>query len=206
MGISIESRYTGSLLGLTIGDALGAPVEFMRPGTFKPISDMQGRGPFRLPAGYWQMIPLCPYVWQKAWLPAKNSMQTIKCNAIYAGFSQDIIVLKKSLWYRANNPQGTNLLLSHWWCQKMRANTHPKRRERFPDASGTYSIILLQWHWKAIFFSGESSRTTHPSQVCIDACRLFGRFIWQALHGASKDEIFVLVHAYANEDKISIPI
>ena len=52
MGISIESRYTGSLLGLTIGDALGAPVEFMRPGTFKPISDMQGRGPFRLPAGY----------------------------------------------------------------------------------------------------------------------------------------------------------
>lgn len=49
----IEYRYTGSLLGLAIGDAIGAPVEFMRPGTFKPVSDMQGGGHFRLPPGYW---------------------------------------------------------------------------------------------------------------------------------------------------------
>lgn len=35
----------------------------------------------------------------------------------------------------------------------------------------------------------------------MDACRVFGGFIWQAVHGVSKDEIFVFAHEYANEDK-----
>lgn len=41
MNNSIESRYAGSLLGLAVGNALGAPVEFMKPGTFKAVSNMQ---------------------------------------------------------------------------------------------------------------------------------------------------------------------
>lgn len=53
MWISIEYRYTASLLGLTIVDALGAPVEFRKPGTFKAVSDMQEGDHFRLPPGYW---------------------------------------------------------------------------------------------------------------------------------------------------------
>lgn len=94
MNNSIESRYAGSLLGLAVGNALGAPVEFMKPGTFKAVSNMQ-------------------------------------------------------------------------YC----------------------------------LFSGESLRATHASQVCVDACRLFGGFIRQALRGASKDEIFVFTHTYANKNK-----
>lgn len=54
---------------------------------------------------------------------------------------------------------------------------------------------------KAVFFSGESSRITHASQVCIDTCRLFGGFIWQALHGASKDELFIFARSQVNEVK-----
>lgn len=41
MNNSIESRYAGALLGLAVGNALGAPVEFMKPGTFKAVSNMQ---------------------------------------------------------------------------------------------------------------------------------------------------------------------
>jgi hypothetical protein len=39
-------RYRGALLGLAVGDALGTTLEFKAPGTFKPITDMIGGGPF----------------------------------------------------------------------------------------------------------------------------------------------------------------
>ena len=40
-----------------------------------------------------------------------------------------------------------------------------------------------------IHFAGESSRTTHGAQECVDACRLFAVMIHLALIGANKEEI-----------------
>ena len=42
----LRGRYHGALLGLAAGDALGTTLEFKSPGTFKPLSDMVGGGPF----------------------------------------------------------------------------------------------------------------------------------------------------------------
>lgn len=41
------------LLGLAIGDALGAAVEFQAPGTFEPVTEYRGGGPHGLEAGEW---------------------------------------------------------------------------------------------------------------------------------------------------------
>ena len=41
-----RERYQGCLLGLVIGDALGTTLEFQPPGSFAPIQDMMGGGPF----------------------------------------------------------------------------------------------------------------------------------------------------------------
>ncbi|MGH7464336.1 MAG: ADP-ribosylglycohydrolase family protein, partial [Longimicrobiales bacterium] len=46
-------RTRGALLGLAVGDALGATVEFMSPGTFEPVTDMIGGGPHGLQPGEW---------------------------------------------------------------------------------------------------------------------------------------------------------
>ena len=46
-------RYRGALLGLAAGDALGTTVEFSHPGTFKPLTDIVGGGPFDLEPGQW---------------------------------------------------------------------------------------------------------------------------------------------------------
>ena len=46
-----SARYRGCLLGLAVGDAVGTAVEFRRRGTFEPVSDMVGGGPFRLRPG-----------------------------------------------------------------------------------------------------------------------------------------------------------
>src|SRR5207249_5871750 len=43
------SQYRGCLLGLACGDAVGTTVEFCERGSFAPVTDMVGGGPFRLP-------------------------------------------------------------------------------------------------------------------------------------------------------------
>ena len=42
-----------ALLGLAVGDAVRTTLEFQPPGTFVPISDMVGGGPFALAPGQW---------------------------------------------------------------------------------------------------------------------------------------------------------
>ena len=46
-------RYRGCLLGLACGDAVGTTVEFSARGTFAPVTDLVGGGPFGLVAGEW---------------------------------------------------------------------------------------------------------------------------------------------------------
>ena len=46
-------RVRGALIGLAVGDAVGTTVEFKPPGTFEPVTDMVGGGPFRLRPGEW---------------------------------------------------------------------------------------------------------------------------------------------------------
>ena len=50
---TLADRYRGALLGLAAGDALGTTLEFKPPGTFEPILDMVGGGPFNLQPGQW---------------------------------------------------------------------------------------------------------------------------------------------------------
>src|SRR5262249_31546545 len=51
--MELIERYRGSLLGLAAGDALGTTLEFRRPGSFSPIDDIVGGGPFGLRPGEW---------------------------------------------------------------------------------------------------------------------------------------------------------
>jgi ADP-ribosylglycohydrolase len=51
--MELSERFRGALLGLAVGDALGTALEFKRPGTFSPITNLVGGGPFRLKPGQW---------------------------------------------------------------------------------------------------------------------------------------------------------
>jgi len=51
--ITLKSRYGGCLCGLAVGDAVGTTVEFKPRGSFAPVSDMVGGGPFGLQPGQW---------------------------------------------------------------------------------------------------------------------------------------------------------
>ena len=49
----MKNRMRGALLGLAVGDALGAAIEFMEPGSFEPVCGYRGDGPHGLQAGEW---------------------------------------------------------------------------------------------------------------------------------------------------------
>lgn len=49
----MKDRAIGAFIGLAIGDALGAPVEFMQRDTFPPVTGMRSGGYFHLNAGEW---------------------------------------------------------------------------------------------------------------------------------------------------------
>jgi hypothetical protein len=49
----LQDKQHGCLLGLAIGDALGAAVEFKPPGTFEPVASYRAGGPHGLEPGEW---------------------------------------------------------------------------------------------------------------------------------------------------------
>ena len=51
--MSARNRFRGCLSGLAVGDALGTTLEFKPPGSFDPIDDVVGGGPFDLQPGQW---------------------------------------------------------------------------------------------------------------------------------------------------------
>lgn len=48
-----RDKAIGALVGLAVGDAVGTTLEFQSPGSFTPITDMVGGGPFNLEPGQW---------------------------------------------------------------------------------------------------------------------------------------------------------
>ena len=52
MSLTLD-QAKGMLLGMAVGDALGTSVEFMARGTFEPVTEIRGGGPFRLEPGQW---------------------------------------------------------------------------------------------------------------------------------------------------------
>ena len=49
--MSLRDRQRGALLGLAVGDALGAAIESRKPGTFEEVTDYRGGGPHTLGPG-----------------------------------------------------------------------------------------------------------------------------------------------------------
>jgi ADP-ribosyl-[dinitrogen reductase] hydrolase len=49
----MKNRRRGALMGLAVGDALGAAVEFSSPGSFAPVTGYRSGGPHGLKAGEW---------------------------------------------------------------------------------------------------------------------------------------------------------
>jgi ADP-ribosyl-[dinitrogen reductase] hydrolase len=186
-----KDRFRGCLLGLAVGDAVGTTLEFKAPGSFKPIYDMAGGGPFRLKPGEWtddtsMALCLATSLIEKNGFDPKDQMDR-HCRWWKEGY-----LSSNGRCFDLGNAVSDALA-------RYGRTGNPISGSTNPQSAGNGSIMRLapvpMFYYPdlaaTIRYSAESSRTTHGAPECIDACRLLASIICRALSGASKQEVLL---------------
>jgi ADP-ribosyl-[dinitrogen reductase] hydrolase len=184
--IHSRDRFRGTLLGLAAGDALGAAVEFAPRGSFDPIEDMIGGGPFGLAPGEWTddtSMALCL---------AESLLER-------RGFDAEDQMKRYVRWYRegymSHNGRcfdvgkTTRRALEHF-----EASGNPFAGPTDEKSAGNACIarlapVVLFFHpdeQAATRYAQESARTTHGAQECLAAAGVFATILHRALSGVPK--------------------
>jgi ADP-ribosyl-[dinitrogen reductase] hydrolase len=174
---TIRSRYEECLLGLAAGDALGTTVEFKPPGTFPPLSDIVGGGPFGLKKGEWTddtSMALC----------LADSL--VQCRK----FDAHDQMQRYTRWWKEGylSTDGRCFDIGITVSQALRKferTGDPYAGSTDPNSAGNGSLMRLAPvpllfaadPEKAFQMTVESSRTTHGAVTCLDGCRYFGGLI-----------------------------
>ena len=187
MANDLSDGMIGCLVGLACGDAVGTTVEFMKRGTFAPVTDMVGGGHFRLPAGYWTddtsmalclgysllecgFDPVDQMTKYLDWYENGYMSSTGKC------FDIGTITGEAVLDFRAGGSAFTSVTSEH-------ASGNGSLMRVAPIAIHFYGEDLLD------YYADLSSRTTHGSPLCRDACRYFATLLSEAFVCEDKDRL-----------------
>ena len=187
-------RFRGSLLGLAIGDALGAPIEGFPRGAFPSIDGFEsydGIHQRQIPSGSWTddtSMALC----------LADSL------TVCEGFDPRDQMERYLRWMEEGHlgclgiPAlgiGSTVKGSLLRFKSNHANPFCGPTDTFTAGNG----CIMRLSPVALFYSGdvakpiekcaESSRTTHQAATAIDSCRYFGGLLVGALRGDTKDEI-----------------
>lgn len=182
-------RYRGCLLGLAVGDAVGTTLEFKPPGTFSPINDLVGGGPFGLAPGQWTddtSMALClaeSLIEQKGFNPIDQLEK-------YLQWYHHGHLSSTGECFDIGNTTASALL-------RFEQTHSPYCGDKNPRSAGNGSIMRLapvplffaHNPTEAIEKSGDSSRTTHAATTAVDACRYLGALLVGAVNGVSREEL-----------------
>jgi ADP-ribosyl-[dinitrogen reductase] hydrolase len=182
-------RYRGCLLGLAAGDAVGTTLEFNPPGSFAPVEDMLGGGPFHLAPGQWTddtSMALC------------LAESLVECQ----GFDPVDQLDRYLRWYREGYLSSTGRCFDigntgREALLRFESTREPYPGSTHPRSAGNGSLMRLAPvplfyapnPQEAIARSGESSRTTHGATASVDACRYLGALLVGAVTGLPKEEL-----------------
>ena len=183
-------KAQGALIGLAIGDALGTTLEFSsRKRAQNAEVEMVGGGPFSLPPGYWTddtSMALC-----------------LADSLIEKDFDPNDQMNRYLQWYESGYRSSTGkcfdigrTTLRSLALYKKTAN--PECGVSGESDAGNGSIMRLApiaiWSFKyglkqTIDYAVTSSKTTHGSQECLDACAYLSEILYWALGGETKETI-----------------
>ncbi len=189
--MDLLDRFRGCLLGLAVGDAVGTSVEFKPRGSFDPVTDMTGGGPFGLPAGAWtddtsMALCLATSLIEKNGFDAKDQME------------------RYLRWYQEGYLSSTGKCFDIGITTRMALHNFQKTGNPFsgstdPRTAGNGSIMRLaalpMFYYpdlKSIMhFASQSSRTTHAALECLEACQILAGVIYRAFEGRNKQNVLV---------------
>lgn len=189
--MSVLNKFRGALLGLACGDAVGTSVEFRKRGSFKPVTDMLGGGPFNLKAGQWtddtsMALCLASSLIEKQGFDALDQVQR------YCKWRDEGYLSSTGTCFDIGI--ATNIALS-----KFKKTGNPFSGDINPNKAGNGCLMRLApvplYFYKdralAIKMSSESARTTHGANECIAASGLFGAMLHAAIGADDKEQILL---------------
>lgn len=184
--ITLRERYLGALLGLACGDAVGTTVEFSARGSFEPVTDMIGGGPFRLQAGQWTddtAMALC----------LAESLLTKQA------FDAHDQMTRYLNWWRWGYMSCTGSCFDIGMTVQRALLGFEKAGAPYCGPTDTYSAgngSLMRLAPVVLFaypdidnmqeYAANSSRTTHGAEQAIESCQLFASILSNALAGVPK--------------------
>jgi ADP-ribosyl-[dinitrogen reductase] hydrolase len=165
---------------------VGTTVEFRARGSFKPLTDMVGGGPFDLLPGQWtddtsMALCLASSLVECGGFDARDQMQR------YCRWQEQGYLSSTGECFDIGRTVAAAL-------DRFRERDEPLAGSKDPLSAGNGSLMRLAPVPipnldGAERFAAESSRTTHGAAECVDACRLFSRMICRAFEGRDKDEV-----------------
>ncbi len=185
----------GMLLGLAVGDAVGTTVEFEDRGSFSPVTDMVGGGPFELEKGQWTddtSMALClgaSLIERKGFDP-KDQI--------------DRYLMWRNGGYMSSNGRCFDIGMTVQDALNRYISTgNPLAGSTSPKSAGNGSImrlapVVIAFHRNTeqlIENAGESSKTTHGCDECVESCRLFSALLKKAME-CNEKEVVLLEHGY----------
>jgi ADP-ribosyl-[dinitrogen reductase] hydrolase len=195
-------RARGCLLGLAVGDAVGTTLEFKPRGSFQPITDILGGGPFHLRAGQWtddtsMALCLAASLVERKGFDAADQMER------YSKWLHDGYMSSAGRCFDIGNTTMQAI-------QTYRQTGNPSSGLDWMNMAGNGSLMRLApiplFYFpdldQTVNFALESSRTTHAALECLDACRLFAGMLLHALSGRGKDEILSKTNVALSAPKI----
>jgi len=200
---TLAERYRGTLLALACGDAIGTAVEFRSRGSFAPITDMVGGGPFGLAPGQWtddtsMALCLAESLLNKDGFDATDQMGR------YLNWWQWGYLSATGACFDIGITVRTAL-------EQFRATGNPFSGSTDPNSAGNGSLMRLAPI--VLFFypdleqvsqhCANSSRTTHGAPEAIQCCVLLGRLISSALAGGSKRDLLRIESVDFSEQKVA---
>ncbi len=187
--ISTHERYVGAMLGLACGDAIGTTVEFSPRGSFTPVTDMTGGGPFALKPGQWTddtSMALC----------LAESLLTKGC------FDPADQMGRYLNWWRWGYLGATGSCFDIGMTvrdalARFEASGNPYSGSTDANSAGNGSLmrlapVILFAHGdleNVHKYAADSSRTTHGAAEAVESCQLFGEIISAALSGKPKQAL-----------------
>lgn len=179
----------GALVGLAVGDALGATLEFEKAGNFEPITDMVGGGPHSLKPGQWtddtsMALCLAESLIERGEFDPADQMER------YVRWLREGHLSSKDKCFDIG--ESTRKAL-----ERFQVNREPYSGSTNPRESGNGSLMRLapvviryaKEPERAIELAAESSRTTHGSDMAVDSCRYFAGLLIGAMQGRDKKEL-----------------
>jgi ADP-ribosylglycohydrolase len=187
--MELIERYRGAMLGLAAGDALGTTLEFKSPGSFEPIDDIVGGGPFRLRPGEWTddtAMALC----LAESLVRRRCFDPVSQMRRYLRWRQDGYLSSTGECFDIGNTVAEALRRFEVTGNAFAGSTDPSRGGngslmRLAPIPLAYARVPIE----AIRLAREMSRTTHGAPEPVDACRYYAGLIVGALHGEPKERL-----------------